>query len=224
MVENTELKEELKKEFDDLQRMFREFVADSQDISLKELIQDNITVYDCTIRKKVMENEEMYKKCKRLLKKMNRVKNKNDLTALNMEEEMKKLLFYKKVETPTVKVSFVPELDFLDLVERMNKVNNLPTNMDPASVKEDIQYLRKIPEFSFKECTLTRNLTPSNSHGHVYKKFDLLNQNPLESSQKKPNFQNSLSLQSNLQDSPPNANKLFFNNSVCDKNKKELFK
>ncbi|OQS55718.1 hypothetical protein EHP00_2423 [Ecytonucleospora hepatopenaei] len=71
---------------------------------------------------------------------------------------------------------FYPNESFEKIVENLNAVNELEHNKNPANVKEDIKALRKLPEFVFKELSLTRNLTPSNSHASVYKKYDMLTQ------------------------------------------------
>lgn len=216
-------KEELRKEFNDLQQTFYKFVTDGQELSLKNLLNDHITLYDDKIRSEVIKNEEKFKKCKKIYKKLSRVKNKDLLNKSHFIHEIKKAIFAKEIVDEVNSFVFYPNESFEKIVENLNAVNELEHNKNPANVKEDIKALRKLPEFVFKELSLTRNLTPSNSHASVYKKYDMLTQITDESS-KNGAFQNSLTLQQNTQDVPPNANKLFFNNSIGDKSKKDNFK
>ncbi|ORD93212.1 hypothetical protein ECANGB1_623 [Enterospora canceri] len=92
--------------------------------------------------------------------------------------------------------------------------------MDNSVVKDDINTLRKMPEFTFKELNLTRNLTPSNSHAHVYKKFENASNNSED--ERQPNgFTAYVSEPRVAGSTPPNANNLFFNNPVHDKKDKK---
>ena len=57
-----------KKVFMALQENFKKYVSDYQGLPLKELLNDNLVVYNYKVRNAVLKEEENYKRCKKLLK------------------------------------------------------------------------------------------------------------------------------------------------------------
>ena len=202
--------------FKHLQNKFREYVENGTSISLKDLINDTVVAYSYNFKDRINKHEEHLKRCKKLLKRISKIKDKEELLKINLEIELGEIFRNKQNRVIDNSVTFVPSKTDLEMVEYLNEINK-ECEINPKIATEDIKTLRKMPEFIFKELTLNRNLSPSSSHNHVYKKFE--QQTTAEEPVRNIIFQNGV-INQRITDSPPNTGNLFFKSSI-EKNKKE---
>ena len=209
-----------KKVFMALQENFKKYVSDYQGLPLKELLNDNLVVYNYKVRNAVLKEEENYKRCKKLLKLLQKCKDLETLDPTIFIEEVKNLFKLHTADNKDAN-AYIPTDDPFQITEKLNEIND-DQYMEIKSVKNDMNILRKLPEYHFKEIIIHLNLTPSNSHIHVYKKFD---SQQMTDTQKQPSsgiFQNGniISESKTIGSIPLNSKNIFFNNSVSDKSNK----
>ncbi|KAL6120404.1 hypothetical protein NUSPORA_02872 [Nucleospora cyclopteri] len=201
-----------KNKFIYLQKKLKEYLNDCNTLSLKGLLNDNFVVYDYKIRRKVFEDEERYRRLKKIVKKISKLRKKDISKIIELSPEVKQ--FFSQLEH----VEITPE-------------EHLETTVDHimmATVKEDMEKLRKLPEFVPKDLVLARNLTPSNSHSQVYKKFEGDgNQNKGRAIMRTGQpliFQNGILMENqtsegSLDQTPTQTSSLFFNNTLSKSQK-----
>lgn len=209
-----------KKIFIALQESFKRYIADYQGLSLKELLNDGLVIYNYKVRNAVLKEEENYKRCRKLLKLMQKCKDLETLNPTIFAKEVKNLFKSHASDNKIINM-YIPIDDAFQITEKLNEINN-DQYMEIKSVKNDMNLLRKLPEYHFKEIIVHRNLTPSNSHIHVYKKFDSQQTTDTSKQSSAGIFQNGtiISESKTIGSVPSNSKNIFFNNSVSDKSNK----
>ncbi len=150
-----------------LQKLLKQYMKDNSLFRLKNMLNDNVVIYDYDTKRKILRQENFYKRAKSIISMV--MKRRRTISKLELDEDflemVKKIVEnYKEEENKTKSKN-----------ENSSKFLKATNEMISGFVKDDFATLKGMEDFKIKEKPMNKNFVQSNSHLAFLKKIEEIN-------------------------------------------------